>query len=658
MNGAAEWLESDGLGGFAFGRADLVRTRRYHALLCVATTPPTGRLTLVNGFDAWIESGGKRYPISAQRYTPGVTHPNGTQYLVRFSSEPWPTWTYRLPNGVELLQELVVQHGSPLTVLAWHLTSPGDARLIVRPFLSVRDAHGETHENEAFDFSADVSGEQIAWRPYHGLPTVVALTNGAYTPDPVWYRNFQYDEERARGLGFVEDLASPGSLEFSLAGERAVLAFGTNGDGASPLLAAGARSCWDTVSRVERERRAGFTSALHRAADTYVVRRGAGRTIVAGYPWFSDWGRDTFIALRGICIAGDRLGDARDILLEWAKYVSEGMLPNFFPEGDKPAEYNSVDASLWYVVAVHDFLRAAEARDLVTEDQERTLGNAVTAIVSGYARGTRFGIRADAQGLLAAGVPGVQLTWMDAKIGDWVVTPRIGKPVEIQALWINALRIATRWEPRWSEMADAAQNAFGERFWNSIAGCLYDVVDVDHRRGEVDASVRPNQILAVGGLPWSIITGEKARSVVDTVAATLWTRAGLRSLEVRHPSYAPRYAGDMRARDAAYHQGTVWPWLAGPFVEAWVRVRGSAEEAKGRARAGYLEPLLAHYEASAPGHLGEIADGNAPHTPNGCPFQAWSVGEALRLTHDVLRRRAPNGSRPARRARTSLAGRG
>lgn len=645
MNGAAEWLESDGLGGFAFGRADGLRTRRYHALLTVATTPPTGRLTLVNGFDAWVEVDGQRYAITSQRYTPDVTYPDGTRHLADFTTQPWPTWRHKLPNGMVLVQELVVQHGSPLTVLSWRLEKPGDARLVVRPFLSARDAHGDTHENPVFDFNATRAGERVSWRPYAGLPSVSALSNGTFEADPVWYRDFQYDEERARGLGYVEDLAAPGTFVFSLGGERAVLAFGADSAGASSLLEGSAAACWETVSQTERARRGAFATPLHRAADAYVVRRGSGRTIVAGYPWFSDWGRDTFIALRGICIAGDRLDDARDILLEWANYVSEGMLPNYFPDGDRPAEYNTVDASLWYVVAVHDYLRVAQARGHVTREQVQTLGAAVTAIVNGYASGTRFGVRAEVDGLLSAGQPGVQLTWMDAKIGDWVVTPRIGKPVEIQALWINALRIAARWEPRWLDMAQTAESTFIARFWNELGGYLYDVVDVDHRPGEVDASLRPNQILAVGGLPFSIVSGDKARRIVDTVAAKLWTPAGLRSLEPRHPAYAPRYAGDMRARDSVYHQGTVWPWLAGPFIEAWVRVRGSTAEAKKLARTAYLLPLLAHYEATAPGHLGEIADGNAPHAPNGCPFQAWSVGEALRLTQDVLRVARRNGTR-------------
>jgi predicted glycogen debranching enzyme len=644
MKPHAEWIETDGLGGFAMGRADGVRTRRYHSLLTVATTPPTGRVTLVNGVDAVVGTAEGACAISSQRYATDVMHPDGASRVVAFTTDPWPTWTYELPGGQRVVHELVMRHGAPLVVMSWRLAGAVSpvrdgapaARLVVRPFLSVRDTHGEARANDAFRFGAAVGGQRIDWHPYDGLPGITAVTNGEYLPDATWYRNFQYDEERARGLGFTEDLAAPGSITFNLGAERAVLAFATEGPGTSELVESWALRLWESVSSAERARRARFRSPLHRAADAYLVRRGAGRTIVAGYPWFSDWGRDTFIALRGLCIAGDRLEDARDILLEWAGHVSEGMLPNFFPEGGN-AEYNSVDASLWYVVAVHDFLRAAEPRGMVSAAQLATLAHAVEAIVSGYAHGTRFGIRADGTGLLAAGVSGVQLTWMDARIGDWVVTPRIGKPVEIQALWINALRVAARWRPRWNELADYAEGSFDERFWNAGAGCLHDVVDVDHVAGTVDATVRPNQLLAVGGLPWPLLAGERARSVVEAVERVLWTPAGPRSIAPDDAAYVPHYGGDMRTRDAAYHQGTVWPWLAGAFVEAWVRVRGGTPEARDAARERFLEPLVAHYAATSPGHLAEIADADAPHAPNGCPFQAWSVGEALRLAEDVLR---------------------
>ncbi len=648
LNPSAEWLEADGLGGFAFGRVDGIRTRRYHATLAIATTPPTGRIVLVNGFDAWIETADGRFALSSQRYAPDVTHPDGAARLTGFSRDPWPTWTYSLPNGLEVIQELIAVRGAPLVALSWRLSRPAAARLIVQPYLSGRDVHATHHENSAFRFDASVAGRRVTWQPYGGLPPIIALANGDFFPDPSWYRQFQYDEERARGLDFVEDLAAPGQFTFSLA-DRAVLAFGAgSGAGTSvalPLLNTSPERCWSAIESSERRRRAAFPTPLHRAAEDYIVARGGGKTIIAGYPWFSDWGRDTFIAIRGLCMAGaetdrTRLADAREILLEWAEHVSEGMLPNYFPEGGKVAEYNSVDASLWYVIAVCEFVkhvtRADRAKPLPISEK-RALHAAVDAIVAGYARGTRFGIRADGTGLLSAGEPGVQLTWMDAKVGDWVVTPRIGKPVEVQALWINALRIAGRRSARWAALASHAQATFAERFWNDERGFLFDVVDVNHRPGANDGALRPNQIFAVGGLPFPILDGALARRVVDVVERQLWTPAGLRSLGPAEPGYIGRYRGDVRQRDGAYHQGTVWPWLAGPFVEAWLRVHGDTADNRRLATTRFLTPLLRHFEQSAPGQLGEIADGDAPHTAGGCPFQAWSVGEAMRLVEDVLR---------------------
>jgi predicted glycogen debranching enzyme len=648
LNPSAEWLEADGLGGFAFGRVDGIRTRRYHATLAIATTPPTGRIVLVNGFDAWVETADGRFALSSQRYASDVTHPDGAARLTGFSRDPWPTWTYSLPNGLEVIQELIAVRGAPLVALSWRLSRPAAARLIVQPYLSGRDVHATHHENSAFRFAASVAGRRVTWQPYGDLPPIIALANGDFFPDPSWYRRFQYDEERARGLDFVEDLAAPGQFTFSLA-ERAVLAFGAgSGAGTSvalPLLNTSPERCWSSIESSERRRRAAFPTSLHRAAEDYIVARGGGKTIIAGYPWFSDWGRDTFIAIRGLCMAGAetdhaRLADAREILLEWAEHVSEGMLPNYFPEGGRVAEYNSVDASLWYVIAVCEFLKHATRANRGTPlpaAEKRALHAAVDAIVTGYARGTRFGIRADGTGLLSAGEPGVQLTWMDAKVGDWVVTPRIGKPVEVQALWINALRIAGRRSARWAALASHAQATFAERFWNDERGFLFDVVDVDHRPGVNDGALRPNQIFAVGGLPFPVLDGALARRVVDVVERQLWTPAGLRSLGPAEPGYIGRYRGDVRHRDGAYHQGTVWPWLAGPFVEAWLRVHGDTADNRRLATARFLTPLLRHFEQSAPGQVGEIADGDAPHTPGGCPFQAWSVGEAIRLVEHVLR---------------------
>ena len=368
------------------------------------------------------------------------------------------------------------------------------------------------------------------------------------------------------------------------------------------------------------------------------MRRGDGKTIIAGYPWFTDWGRDTFIALRGLCLATGRLTDARSILLEWTGLVSEGMLPNRFADQGGAAEYNTIDASLWFVIAVHDYLSAMTRRRLKVPVQDRrALEDAVRAILTGHIRGTRYGIRVTEDGLLAGGEPGVQLTWMDAKVGDWVVTPRIGKPVEIQALWLNALRVAEWFTEEFRPVYERGAAAFAERFWNAEWGYLHDVIDADHEAGKVDSSFRPNQIFAIGGLPFQLLDGPRARQVVDAVERVLWTPLGLRTLAPGSWGYRPVYAGDVPARDGAYHQGTVWPWLLGPFVEAWVRVRGNSVEARHEARRCFLEPLLAHLNEAGLGHISEIADADAPHTPRGCPFQAWSVGEALRLQLEVLR---------------------
>lgn len=636
----AEWLEADGLGGFASGTATGVRTRRYHALLLTATTPPTGRFVLVNGFEAWVDTPQGRFALSSQQYPGEVIHPDGERRIETFTTEPWPSWRFLLEDGVCVEQELFVRHGAPLTVLSWRVSDPRDEVILtVRPLLSGRDYHALHRENSAFRFDAEARNGVVTWRPYPDVPAIIALSNGAYTHQPDWYRNFVYEEERARGLDYTEDLATPGSFRWHLSHGEAVLILAAKNQepGVLAQIDMPAQKYAHTLRATEMQRRRQFPSRLHRAADAYLVRRGKGKTVVAGYPWFTDWGRDTFIALRGLCLATGRLDEARAILLEWAGAVSEGMLPNRFPDQGATPEFNSVDASLWYILAVHDFLQALAARKRPLPQRETfTLRGAIEAILTGYATGTRYQIQADADGLLAAGQPGVQLTWMDAKVGDWVVTPRIGKPVEVQALWLNALHIASRFTDKWQSLFTLGQKSFQERFWNEEQGYLYDLIDVGHQPGTVDSTFRPNQIFAAGGLPLSLLDSQRARTIVDAVASRLWTPLGLRSLAPGEANYAPRYEGGVRERDGAYHQGTAWPWLLGPFVEAWVRARGSTAAAKQEARARFLQPLLAHLDQAGLSHLSEIADGDPPHTPRGCPFQAWSVGEALRLTQVVL----------------------
>ena len=629
-----EWLETDGCGGFASGTTGLVRTRRYHALLLSATTPPAGRVVLVNGLEVWVETPSGRFALSAQAYAPDVVHPDGASRVESFEAEPWPRWTFRLEDGTRIAQEIFLSRETRGTVLIWRLLEPrSDVSLVARPLLSGRDYHALHHENPAFRFDPWPNGSRIVWQPYPDLPAIYATSNGEYRHEPVWYRNFQYTEERERGLDFTEDLASPGSFVFDLSQGEAALLFEANGltvrESDPP---ADVRALARKLKAREERRRQAFQSRLDRAADDYIVSRGAGRTIVAGYPWFTDWGRDTFIAMRGLCLATGWLEDAREILLAWADVVSEGMLPNRFPDrGDTP-EFNSVDASLWYVIAVHEYLEACRTtgRRVRAADRE-DLARAVGQILAGYSGGTRYGIRADADGLLQAGAPGVQLTWMDAKVGDWVVTPRIGKPVEVEALWFNALSIGAGFEPVWAEMARKACVSFSSRFWNADDSCLYDVVDCDRQPGKVDATFRPNQTFAVGGLPFPLLSGERARRVVDAVEERLWTPLGLRSLAPDDPAYVGQYRGGVAERDGSYHQGTVWPWLLGPFVEAWLRVRGGTSEARATARRKFLEPLRRHLGQAGLGHVSEIADGDPPHRPRGCPFQAWSVSELLRI---------------------------
>jgi predicted glycogen debranching enzyme len=640
-----EWLESDGRGGFASGTASGVRTRRYHALLLRATQPPAGRVVLVNGVDALVETSAGEVALSTQRYAPDVYHPDGVTRLLSFTHEPWPTWTYRLPNGSEIRQELLVQRRTAFTIICWTLVhGSADTVLRVRPFLSGRDYHALHHENDSFQFDADVKGSLVAFAPYPGIPTVAFATNGDYRHAPEWYRQFRYGAEEERGLDDTEDLASPGEWRWRVTpGSRACMVIGTSGAGEECLASNDASIVADTAISEERARRAAFPSSLDLAADAYLVQRKTGRTILAGYPWFTDWGRDTFIAVRGLCFATGRFADARDILLEWAGTVSEGMLPNRFSDSasnsGEQLEYNAVDASLWYVIAVHEFLeRANDTPGLLTTTGRAILDEAVDAIVDGYMKGTRFGIRMDDDGLLAAGTAGVQLTWMDAKVGDRVITPRHGKPVEVQALWLNVLKSVGSRRPALRRVFKRGLASFEALFWNESDGFLADVVDVDGQPGTRDDTFRPNQILAIGGLPVPIVTGERARRVVDAVESRLLTPLGLRSLAPGYAGYRGRYTGGPAERDSAYHQGPVWPWLMGPFVDAWLRVHGNTEANRTLARQRFLQPLRNHLETAGLGHVSEIADGDAPHTPRGCPFQAWSLGELIRLDRQVLSR--------------------
>ncbi len=621
-----EWLETDGLGGFAMGTVAGYRTRRYHGLLLAAVRPPTDRTLLVASLDVTVDTPSGSYAISTQRYVPDVTHPRGEDLMERFTHDPWPAWSFRLPDGSTVTQEIAMAYRGATTVVRFTREGDGAASIRVRPFLMGRDMHHMTHADDAIAFVPLIDGVRHTWQLYPDGAPLTVLCDGTYRHEAFWFRDFQLDEERARGFDHAEDAASPGEFTVPLDRPAYLVLACPSAPLAAPLADGSAGEVGEAIFERERARRVSFPTPLHRSADAFLVARGEGATIIAGYPWFTDWGRDTFIAMRGICLAGGRLAASSAILGAWARAVDEGMLPNRFVEGEAP-EFNAVDASLWFCVVVGEHLAACERACRVVTDAERALlTGAVAAILDGYLAGTRFGIGVDADGLVRAGADGQQLTWMDARVDGRVITPRAGKPVEIQALWVNALRAAGR-----HELADHATASFHERFWNATRGCLYDVVDVDGVAGAVDDAVRPNQLLAVGGLPTALVAGLRARSIVDVAEAQLWTPLGLRSLSPRDDAYRGRYQGGPFERDGAYHQGTAWAWLIGPFVEAWVNVRGGDAGSVATARELFLAPLYEGLQRAGVGHVSEIADGDLPQRENGCPFQAWSVGELLRL---------------------------
>jgi predicted glycogen debranching enzyme len=635
-----EWLETNGLGGFASSTIAGLNTRRYHGLLVAATQPPVGRLVLLSKLEETLIIDGQRYELSANQY-PGAIHPQGYQYLKEFRLDPFPVFTYEIEE-IRLEKSVLMIHGENSTVIQYavqaaHDTWPRDLQLEVRPLIAFRDYHSTTHENGALNPRVEIAARSASVQPYDGLPALHLAHNAREIEAAgYWYRNFEYQVERERGLDFKEDLFSPCVLKFDLL-ERPQPA----------IIAATAPhdiNRADEYRQAETRRREALIAALPSdselvralvaAADQYIVARGDQKTIIAGYHWFSDWGRDTMIALPGLTLTTGRYDVAQSILLSFARHIDQGMLPNRFPDAGEQPEYNTVDATLWYFEAVRAWLECTGDDQFV----QANLYYVLTDIIAWHERGTRYRIGADKDGLLYSGEPGVQLTWMDAKVGDWVVTPRTGKAVEIQALWYNALRVmehlARKFGERASEkhyslMAARAKRSFNQLFWNEATGCLYDVIDGEMR----DGSIRPNQIFAVS-LPHSMLSRQKAKQVVAVVERELFTPYGLRSLAPRDPQYRGRYEGDPVSRDSAYHQGTVWAWLLGPFITAYLKVNGRSKKSREQA-ATWLEAFNEHLRQAGLGQVSEVFDGDAPHRAGGCIAQAWSVAELLRIAEDV-----------------------
>ena len=631
-----EWLETNGLGGFASSTIAGLNTRRYHGLLVAATKPPVGRMVLLSKLEETLILNGERFDLSANQY-PGVIHPQGYQYQTRFRLDPFPVFTYQV-EGVEIEKSVFMVQGENTTVVQYQLKTPHDSvRLEVRPLIAFRDYHNTTHENGGLDSSLASEAGVVSVAPYPGLPRLyLAHDAEAVEIGGGWYRNFEYRAEQERGLDYREDLFNPLVMRFDLSQQSAAIIASTERHDVREARQLRTneishRASIAASSPVKDE----LVRSLATAADQFIVARGEQKTVIAGYHWFSDWGRDTMISLPGLTLVTGHFDVARSVLLEFSKHVDQGMLPNRFPDAGEQPEYNTVDGTLWYFEAIRAYHEYTGDTELV-----RRLYPVLADIVAWHVRGTRYGIKVDSSGLLASGVPGVQLTWMDAKVGDWVVTPRYGRPVEIQALWFNALRVMDDFatmlgdvaaQKKYSGMAAVVRWSFNRLFWNVEAGCLYDVVN----GGPPDVSIRPNQVFAVS-LRHSMLSAERARQVVDVVRRELLTPYGLRTLSPRDSRYIGHYGGDQRSRDGAYHQGTVWPWLMGPFITAYVKVNGGSDRSRAEA-AEWLQPLRAHLSDAGLGQISEIFDGDPPHRPVGCFAQAWSVAEVLRtLAEDVL----------------------
>ncbi len=625
---------TNGLGGYACGTVAGANTRRYHGFLMASLRPPVERTLLVAKVDVSVDYRGHRYPLSANEFDGGAVDPRGFEHLESFAiANGMPVWRYVVADAL-LEQRIFMAPGANTSYLRLAVLRAGaPLRIEFKPLVTYRDYHRQGRGIRPFQAVAGADACTVV--AFSGaLPYRLAISAGHHSAADTWYWNFLHREESARGLDALEDLWGPGTFSADLTAGHAVI-FTASAEQSPPPggeeVFAALRTRAKRVADALPKSAPPWVQTLAVAAEQFIVRRGGqgsgSSSIIAGYPWFADWGRDTMIALPGLTTVLGRFELAADILRTYAGVVDRGMLPNRFPDAGGPPEYNTADATLWLFQAVNEHLEATRDPDLL-----RDLFPTLAAIIHAHADGTRYGIRVDADdGLLRAGEPGSQLTWMDAKHGDRVFTPRIGKPVEINALWLNALKVAERLAARLRNTAERrycaallnrAEGGFA-RFWNAARGCLYDVIDVDGGTTHA-AEVRPNQLFAVS-LPHCVLPPEQRRAVVDTCARELLTSYGLRSLEPGDAAYRGRYAGNAGQRDAAYHQGTVWSWLLGPFARAHYRVYRDARVAQ-----GFLAPIAQHLSAGCLGSVSEIFDGDAPHQARGCFAQAWSVAEILR----------------------------
>ena len=644
---AREWLATNGLGGYASGTLLGISTRRYHGLFIPNLPAPRGRTMMIPRVDEEVYCGGRTVLLGGAEFADGRIEGNGHQFLREFRQECLiPTWTFEIDDHV-LEKRIVMPHTLNTAYLEYRLVSGGPVRLGLRPYVTFRMHDGPLGVSAEYPFALTVTRGRLEVHPFEGAPPLrlgLRPHRGVFVADKKISPNVYYRVERERGYDHLEDLASPGYFSVDLAsGESLALVASTESwesleHPADKILEAEQQRLEKVLAAAPKEAHSGPGAHLVLAADQFLILPGSRpeenvlasisgeeiRTIIAGYHWFTDWGRDTMISLEGLTLCTGRPHDARAILRTFAHYVKDGLLPNLFPEGQRTAIYNTADATLWYFHALDRYYESTGDRETL-----QLLFPVLKSIIEHHIKGTHFGIGVDpADGMLKAGAEGYALTWMDAKVEGWVVTPRRGKPVEIQALWYNALCLMHRWAHELTEapdeyqgLAETVERSFNARFWYAEGHYLYDIVDGE--QGD-DASLRPNQIFSMS-LRFPVLGRPLWQPVIDTVAAKLLTPVGLRTLDPSHRDYKATYFGDLRARDAAYHQGTVWAWLIGHFIDAWLQIYPDKEKAR-----KMLDGLQEELRDAGIGTISEIFDAEPRYTPRGCIAQAWSVAEVLR----------------------------
>lgn len=608
-----EWLLTNGLGGYSMGTVSGINTRRYHGLLVAATQPPATRMVLLAGIETTVQVGSDQYELSANQY-PGTIFPEGYKYIQGFEVGKSASWLYKV-GELELAKIVTMHPGENAVSIRYHNLGNSSLTLELRPLVCHKFYHDNFYESPGYPHDiAFLDGQTEI--THNGVSLFLDHPRAFRMPVQGWYYRFEHQLEIERGLAPRDDLYCPCELRYVI-----------RPDGAITFTASTLETKALTSKQTPTEE-TDLKETLCEAAQRFLVKTKERTSIIAGYPWFTDWGRDTMVALPGVCLHTGNASSAKKILHDYAKQMRQGIIPNRFVEAGEEPQYNTVDATLWFVNSVYRTLEAAWDTDFAFH-----MMKVFDRIFYWHCRGTYFGIQIDeTDGLLHQGEQGVQLTWMDAKIGDWVVTPRHGKPVEVNGLWINALRVM-EWladrlqasgERSFASAAELAESNFDRKFWSPRRGHYLDTADPD------DASLRPNQVIAMA-LPFGPARGEHALQALECVEQELVTPRGLRTLAASEPGYRGRYRGTLPELDAAYHQGTVWPWLLGPYISACVRLRNSA--------AGleiWKERFSQMLAEGGLGGIAEVYDGDDPRGPGGCPWQAWSVGEILRVVSEEL----------------------